>query len=151
MKKVIILFMMLIGMTGLTACTSSGVYAYAPSSQAAASIQMELDAHYDDADPFVNEKLFCVSEDLDTLTAKGTLDLEGGTGLLEIKNNKTNEVLWSRTWETDAPEETFSIALENLKKDEEYVVCFTGTGITHAAIQVTFDSDVVQEREKPLR
>ncbi|HJG28605.1 MAG TPA: DUF4624 domain-containing lipoprotein [Subdoligranulum variabile] len=151
MKKVIILFMMLIGMTGLTACASSGVHTRTPSRQAAASIQMELDAHYDDADPFVNEKLFCVSEDLDTLTAKVTLDLEGGTGLLEIKNNKTNEVLWSRTWETDAQEETFSISLENLKKDEEYVVCFTGTGITHAAIQVTFDSDVVQEREKPLR
>lgn len=38
---------------------------------------MELDKNYDDTDPFVNEKLFCVSEDLDALAAEGTFEMDG--------------------------------------------------------------------------
>lgn len=46
--------------------------------------------------------------------------------------------------------EAFSISLENLKKEDEYVACFTGTRINHATIEIAFESDFVQEREKPL-
>lgn len=41
---------------------------------------MELDRNYDDTDPFVNEKLFCVSEDIGTLKAKISFRMEGKSG-----------------------------------------------------------------------
>lgn len=52
--------------------------------------------------------------------------------------------MWSDTGEASVQEEAFSISLENLKKDDEYAICFTGTKINHATIEVTFDSDVMQ-------
>lgn len=36
------------------------------------------------------------------------------------------------------------------EKSKEYVISFTGTKIDHVTINITFDSDLVQEREKPL-
>ena len=150
MKRIAILIM-LISITGLTACANSSTTPKNASSQNTTAIVMELDENYDDTDPFVNEKLFCVSEDLDSLTATGTLDMDGGNGSLEVKNNKTNEVLWSNSWEENVKPETFTISLKDLKKDDEYVVCFTGTKINQATIEITFESELVQEREKPLR
>lgn len=111
---------------------------------------MALDEGYDDIDPFIDERLFCVSDDLDTLIAQGNLEMDGENGILEVKNNKTKEVLWSSTWEGNVQSEAFSISLENLKKEDEYVACFTGTRINHATIEIAFESDFVQEREKPL-
>lgn len=147
MKKTAILCLILIGVMTLTACTS----AVSTAVDTKTTIEMELNENYDDTDPFINEKLFCVSEDLDTLAAKGTFEMDGRTGILELKNNKTDEVLWSNMWEGTVKSESFSISLENLKKAEEYVVCFTGTEITHATIEVAFESDFVQERETPAR
>lgn len=86
MKRIAILIM-LISITGLTACANSSTPPKNASSQNTTTIVMELDENYDDTDPFVNEKLFCVSEDLDSLTATGTLDMDGGNGSLEVKNN----------------------------------------------------------------
>lgn len=146
MKKTAILCLILIGVMTLTACTSA-----VSTAEDKTTIEMELNENYDDTDPFINEKLFCVSEDLDTLSAKGTFEMDGRTGILEVKNNKTDEVLWSNMWEGTVKSESFSISLENLKKAEEYVVCFTGTEITHATIEVAFESDFVQERETPAR
>lgn len=153
MKKMVLFFALLAGLLGLmvTACAGAGPAASGASSQEAAAIVLEMDENYDETDPFVNEKLFCVSEDLDTLTAAGTLDLQGGKASLEVKNNRTGEVLWSRTWDADAEKESFTISLSGLKQEDEYVLCLTGTGIRRAAAEVTFDSSAVQEREKPLR
>lgn len=147
MKKAVILCLMLIVVMTLTACMSTA----GTVEDAKTTIEMELNENYDDTDPFIDERLLCVSEDLDNLAAKGTFELDGRTGILEVKNNKTNEVLWSNMWEGTVKSESFSISLENLKKAEEYVVCFTGTEIIHAAIEVTFESDFVQERETPVR
>ena len=149
MKKLAALCIALIGMVSLTSCMNAN--ANVPDTEDKVTIEMKLDENYDDTDPFINERLFCVSEDLDTLTAEVTFEMDGESGILEVKNNKTNEVLWSETWETSVEEEAFSISLENLKKDDEYVICFTGTEINHATIEVAFDSDVVQERERPLQ
>ena len=149
MKKLAALCIALIGMVSLTSCMNAN--ANVPDTEDKVTIEMKLDENYDDTDPFINERLFCVSEDLDTLTAEVTFEMDGESGILEVKNNKTNEVLWSETWETSVEEEAFSISLENLKKDDEYVICFTGTEINHATIEVAFDSDVVQEREGPLQ
>ncbi len=111
MKKTKILCLILIGMMTLTACTSAAGTA----GNTKTTIEMELNENYDDADPFINESLFCVSEDVDALTAKGTIEMDGRTGILEVKNNKTNEVLWSNMWEGIVQSESFSISLENLK------------------------------------
>ena len=149
MKKLAALCIALIGMVSLTSCMNAN--ANVPDTEDKVTIDMKLDENYDDTDPFINERLFCVSEDLDTLTAEVTFEMDGESGILEVKNNKTNEVLWSNSWEENVKPETFTISLKDLKKDDEYVVCFTGTKINQATIEITFESELVQEREKPLR
>ena len=52
---------MLISITGLTACASSST-PQNTSRQNITTIVVELDENYDDVDPFVNEKLFCIPE-----------------------------------------------------------------------------------------
>lgn len=147
MKKAAILCFILIALMTSTACMS----AVGTAEDSKTTIEMELDENYDDTDPFINEKLFCVSEDLDSLEAKGTFGMDGKSGILEVKNNKTKEILWSKMWEGAVKSESFSISLKNLKKADEYVVSFTGTEINHAAIKVAFECDSVQEREAPAR
>lgn len=151
MRKIAMLFIMLLSMAGLTACGNANANASDTSDGNRMTIKMELDKDYDDTDPFVNEMLFCVSEDLDALSAEGTLKMDGENIILEVKNNKTNVVLWSNEWEGNHKPEPFTISLEELKKEDEYVVCLTGRKINHAALEITFDSSVVQERAKPLR
>lgn len=151
MRKIAMLFIMLLSMAGLTACGNANANASDTSDGNRMTIKMELDKDYDDTDPFVNEMLFCVSEDLDTLSADGILKMDGENIILEVKNNKTKVVLWSNVWEGNDKSEVFSISLEDLKKEDEYVVCLTGRKINYAALEITFDSSVVQERAKPLR
>lgn len=149
MKKIAILFIMFMSMAGLTACVNAN--ASDTSNGNLTTIKMELDKDYDDTDPFVNEMLFCVSEDLDTLSAEGTLKMDGENIILEVKNNKTKIVLWSNAWERNDKPEPFTISLEDLKKEDEYVICLTGRKINYAALEITFDSSFVQERAKPLQ
>ena len=149
MKKSAIIFIILVTMAALTACTNTAVNSDTANATNTI-IEMALDEGYDDIDPFIDERLFCVSDDLDTLIAQGNFEMDGENGILEVKNNKTKEVLWSSTWEGNVQSEAFSISLENLKKEDEYVACFTGTRINHATIEIAFESDFVQEREKPL-
>ena len=139
MKKILVLCIALISMAALTSCKSSIANA---NTADGVKIEMQLNENYDDTEPFINEKLFCVSNDLENVTAKCEL---------EIKNNKTNEILWSNTWDGAVELTTFSISLDNLKKDDEYAVCFTGTGIKNTIISISFENDYVQEREKPLK
>lgn len=157
MKKILVLFILLVSMACLTACMradadpSAATAASGSSDENKMTINMELDKDYDDTEPFVNEALFCVTEDMDDLIAEGILNLDGDSVILEIKNNKTKEVLWSNTWEGNVKSETVSIPLNNLKKDDEYVICLTGRKINNAALEITFDSSFVQERAMPLR
>lgn len=60
---------------------------------------MESDEDYNDIDRFINEKLFCVSGDLEVLTAEVLLAMDGESDILEIKGNKTNESLRSNAWD----------------------------------------------------
>lgn len=152
MKKTAMLLIMLIGTAGLTACANADANAGSSSAEGKKmSIEMELDKNYDDKDPFVNERLFYVTKDLDGLSAEGTFKMDGESIVLEVKNNKTKEVLWSKTWEENVKSEPLSITLKNLKKEDEYVVCLTGRKVNYAAIGITFDSGFVKEREKPSR
>lgn len=151
MKKTAILFIMLVCIAGLTACAKEEIYTSEIPDENKTTFELELDKDYSDTDPFVNEILFCVSEDLEDLNAMGTLEMDGERIILEVKNNKTNEVLWSNTWNGAVRSESFLISLGSLTKDNEYVICLTGTKINYAAAGITFDSNFVQEREKPLR
>lgn len=146
MKKIAILFAILISMAGLTACKYTDAV-----TEGKTIIGLELDKNYDDSDPFINAKLFCVSEDTDVLNAEGTFEMDGESVILEMKNNKTNEVLWSHTWEGEVKSEVISITLQDLKEEDEYAIWVTGTKINYAMVDIEFDSDLVQERTKPSR
>lgn len=114
-------------------------------------ITMDLDENYDDTDPFVNASLFCVTDDIDTLEAKGSFQMDGECGVVEVRDNETEEVLWNKEWKDSVDQDTFTISLSHMQKEKEYAVYFTGTKINHAAVKITFDSEMVQERERPLR
>ena len=50
----------------------------------------------------------------------------------------------------DVDEMTFTVSLDSVEKEKEYVVQFTGTKINYARIIVTSENDLVKERERPL-
>lgn len=114
-------------------------------------IKMELTQNYDNSDPFINEKLFYVSNDVDTLNLDVSFQMEGESSILEIADNETKQVLWSNTWDGDINHTTFTISLNGLDKEKEYVVRFTGTKIKHAKIIITSENNLVKEREKPQK
>ena len=123
MKKLAALCIALIGMVSLTSCMNAN--ANVPDTEDKVTIEMKLDENYDDTDPFINERLFCVSEDLDTLTAEVTFEMDGESGILEVKNNKTNEVLWSNSWEENVkPEYVISIVSATVQLSSEQRMSF---------------------------
>lgn len=142
MKKILVLCTLFVSMAALISCKSSAANA---NTADGVKIEMQLNENYDDTEPFVNEKLFCVSKDLERVTAASELEMDGEIGILEIKNNKTREVLWSHTWDGAVGAAAFSISLDHLKKEEEYAVCFTGTGIKNAALSIRFENEAVLE------
>ncbi len=58
MKKIIILCSMLLCITFMTACSSPNADTHTISDKDRTIIEMELDQNYDEADPFISEKLF---------------------------------------------------------------------------------------------
>ena len=132
MKQAAVLWMALVSAMILAACVNAGAV-----TDSVTTITLECGESYDETDPFIHEKLFCLSEDLPQLTATGSLEMDGGQG--------------TAAWEGDVPAEAFSLSLENLKEADEYVLCFTGFNIKEAAIEVSFESGSVQERERPAQ
>lgn len=112
-------------------------------------INMELTENYDDADPFIDERLFYVTKDMDTLQLNLLYKMKGEEGILEIADNKTGDVLWMSIWHGTVDTATTAAQLKNLETDKEYVIRFTGTKIEYAAITAVSDSDKIQERERP--
>ncbi|MCB7065050.1 MAG: DUF4624 domain-containing lipoprotein [Clostridium sp.] len=76
---------------------------------------------------------------------------DGERGIVEIKDRNAGEVLWSNTWNENASGKTVTVSLNNLQKEKEYVVGFTGTTINHAVAKVTFESELVQEKSRPSK
>lgn len=150
--KKIILLVSIVSVVGLIACSKADDY---PSSRAAngnsEKTVLEMDANYSNSDPFENGLLFCVSEDMDALDAEVSFQLDGESGIVEIKDRNADEILWSNTWNENVNDDTFTITLENLQKEKEYVVRFTGTKINYAVVKVSFDSDLVQEKTRPSK
>lgn len=116
----------------------------------AAMIEMELTKDYDPKEPFVHANLFYTPNDVEQLALDITFEMEGKTGLLEIADNNTDEVVWSEAWNENTDKTTMNVLLENVKKETEYVIRFTGTGIEHAKIEMTSKDNLFRERAKPL-
>ena len=112
---------------------------------------MEANANYSTSDPFENGRLFCVSEDIETLNAEVYFQMDGDSGIVEIKDRNSDEVLWSNTWNEKVSGDTVTVSLNNLQKEKEYDVRFTGTKINHAVVNVTFESELVQEKSRPSK
>ena len=146
MKKIAILFVMILSMAGLTACANESNTS--SNEDQKLTIKMEMNANYSNTDPFENGRLFCVSEDMETLDAEVSFQMDGESGIVEIKDKNADEVLWSKTWEENVSDDVLTIMLENLQKDKEYVVEFTGTKINYAVVRVTFDSNLVREKSR---
>ena len=114
-------------------------------------LELELTENYSPTDPFVNAKLFYVTESLDALELGVTFEMEGETGLLEIADNDTGEVFWSSSYAGTVAPDPFSVTLEKVDKEKEYAVRFTGTGIQYAKAVVTSQSGLMKERERPAK
>lgn len=114
-------------------------------------LEMEMNANYSNSDPFENGRLFCVSEDIETLDAEVYFQMDGERGIVEIKDRNSDEVLWSNTWDEKVSGDTITVSLNNLQKEKEYDVRFTGTKINHAVVNVTFESELVQEKSRPSK
>ena len=114
-------------------------------------LQMELTSNYDTSDPFIDEKLFYVEETIDVLKLDSSFQMKGESGILEIADNETKQVIWSKTWDEDIDETKFSVLLDNIEKEKEYVIRFTGTKIEYAKVVITSPDNLVKEREKPLK
>ena len=114
-------------------------------------LEMEMNANYSNSDPFENGRLFCVSEDIETLDAEVYFQMDGERGIVEIKDRNVDEVLWSNTWDEKVSGDTITVSLNNLQKEKEYDVRFTGTKINHAVVKVTFESELVQEKSRPSK
>lgn len=125
-------------------CTSCGT-------AAGTLIEMEMSDHYDSSEPFINEKLFFVSDDIDRLDFDVSFQMEGENAKLEIADNASGEIFWSEAWSGDTEKTSFRISLNALDKEKEYVVRFIGTKIEYAKIVITSESSLVEERERPLR
>lgn len=95
---------------------------------------------------YPNEKLFYVDENIDTLNLDVSFQMEGESGVLEIADNETKQVIWSDTWNGNVESTTFTITLDDLDKEKEYIVRFTGTKIV-----ITSENNLVKERERPQK
>ena len=79
-KKITISFAIILLLSFFSACSGN----HSP-----VVIELELTSNYDDADPFVIEQLFYVSEDAESVDFKAYLKMMSETCLLEIADNET--------------------------------------------------------------
>lgn len=153
-KKFAIFLVGIIGTVSLMACQKSNANQSNVTDTEGTQktvLEMEMNANYSSSDPFENGRLFCVSEDIEALDAEVYFQMDGESGIVEIKDRNADEVLWSNTWDESVSGDTVTVALNNLQKEKEYVVLFTGTKINYAVVKVTFESELVQEKSRPSK
>ncbi|MDO4274901.1 MAG: DUF4624 family lipoprotein [Eubacteriales bacterium] len=114
-------------------------------------IQMEMTSNYDTSDPFINEKLFYMDKNINVLELDISIQMKGENGILEIVDNETKQVLWSDTWDGDVDETKFTVLLDTIETEKEYIIRFIGTKIEYAKVVITSKDNLVKEREKPLK
>lgn len=137
------------GIAVMAAALAAGMLLSACSAPAGTLIEMEMTGSYDDSSPFINEKLFYVSDDAETLALDVSFEMEGESATLEIADNETGQVVWSDTWNGDTAKTDFSVALDDLEKEKDYVVRLTGHGISHARVVITSRDNLAKELERP--
>ena len=153
-KKIIIFLIGIICTVGLMACQKTNMNQSNISDTEETYktvLEMEMNANYSNSDPFENGRLFCVSKDIEILDAEVYFQMDGDSGIVEIKDRNSDEVLWSNTWNEKVSGDTVTVSLNNLQKEKEYVVRFTGTKINHAVVKVSFESELVQEKSRPSK
>lgn len=153
-KKLAIFIVGIISVVSLMACQNANANQSNVSDTEEAQktvLEMEMNENYSDSDPFENGRLFCVSEDIETLDVEVYFQMDGESGIVEIKDRNADEVLWSNTWDENISGDTVTVSLNNLQKEKEYVVRFTGTKINHAVVKVAFESELVQEKSRPSK
>ena len=153
-KKLLFFLVGIISVVSLFACQkASANQSYVSDTEETQKtvLEMEMNSNYSNSDPFENGRLFCVSEDIETLDAEVYFQMDGERGIVEIKDRNSDEVLWSNTWDEKVSGDTITVSLNNLQKEKEYDVRFTGTKINHAVVNVTFESELVQEKSRPSK
>lgn len=153
-KKLAIFIVGIISVVSLMACQNANANQSNVSDTEEAQktvLEMKMNENYSNSDPFENGRLFCVSEDIETLDVEVYFQMDGESGIVEIKDRNEDEVLWSNTWNENVSGDTVTVSLNNLQKEKEYVVRFTGTKINHAVVKVTFESELVQEKSRPSK
>lgn len=153
-KKLAIFIVGIISVVSLMACQNANANQSNVSDTEEAQktvLEMKMNENYSNSDPFENGRLFCVSEDIKTLDVEVYFQMDGESGIVEIKDRNEDEVLWSNTWDENVSGDTVTVSLNNLQKEKEYVVRFTGTKINHAVVKVTFESELVQEKSRPSK
>lgn len=153
-KKIAVLLVSIISVLSLIACQNANANQSNGSDTEETQktvLEMEMDANYSDSDPFENGRLFCVSEDIETLDVEVYFQMDGESGIVEIEDRNSGEVLWSNTWGENVSGDTVTVSLKNLQKEKEYSVRFTGTKINHTIVKVVFESELVQEKTRPSK
>ena len=153
-KKIAVFLAGIISVVSLTACQKANASQSNVSDTEETQetvLEMEMNANYSDSDPFENGRLFCVSEDIETLEAEVYVQMDGERGKVEIEDRNADDVLWSNTWDENVSGDTITVSLNNLQKEKEYTVRFTGTKINYALVKVTFESELVQEKSRPSK
>ncbi len=115
------------------------------------AIEMELTEQYDDSEPFVDARLFYVTDNVDRLVLQVSFRQEAQSGSLEIADNRTKEVLWKNDWKGSVEQTTFSVPLHALQKEKEYVIQYTGTKVNYAKMTVQSTQNIIKERAKPIQ
>ena len=153
-KKILAIFLVVIISVSMTACqkTNANQSNVSDTEETQKTVlEMEMDSNYSNSDPFENGRLFCVSEDIDNLDVEVYFQVDGESGIVEIKDRNADEVLWSNTWNENVSGDIVTVSLNNLQKEKEYVVQFTGTKTNYALVKVTFESELVQEKSRPSK
>ena len=104
-------------------------------------IEMEMTSSYDDADPFINEKLIYTSED--SIDFDVSFRMVAESGLLEIADNETKHVIFSKPWEGTV-DDKFSFSLSELKTEHEYVIRLTCTKVESAKLVIKSENTLVK-------
>ena len=119
-KKIIIFLIGIICTVGLMACQKNNMNQSNISDTEETYktvLEMEMNANYSSSDPFENGRLFCVSKDIEILDAEVYFQMDGDSGIVEIKDRNSDEVLWSNTWNEKVSGDTVTVSLNNLKKE----------------------------------
>lgn len=143
MKKirVSVCFLLFFAVFFLSSCAGGG----------GTQIELELTKDYSSTDPFIHEKLFYLPGKADAVELAFSFEMQGESGLIEIADNETKRVLWSDAYKGNVDPVSFSVNLDFLEQEKEYVVRFTGTKIEYAKVVITSDPPLIKERARPLK